>query len=213
MNTQDRAVVKALLQYMTDKCLTGSPEFRAAVKQFAVTTTWYGKDIEHDESAKILGVKHNHFVDVYYPSRIDAHPHGERFKFETKAEADAFAAHERANGDSAIAQLLAKASDLAPANPELVEALNASPAVDMAAAARAIIARAIHVGANSFGHVIGEHEELVEELRNAGYLDAARLVDEELDTIADEAMGDGTATHKVIRSRWLDAMRRVSAAI
>lgn len=102
MNTQDRAVVKALLQYMTDKCLTSSDEFRAALKQFNVTTTYSGKDIEHDESAKILGVKHNHFVDVYYPSRVDEHHYGERFKFETKEEADAFSARERMNGDEPV---------------------------------------------------------------------------------------------------------------
>lgn len=255
MNTQDRAVVKALLQYMTDKCLTGSTEFRVALKHFDITTTYMGQDIERDEFAKVLGIEHNHFVDVLYASHIDTAPHGERFKFKTKEEAVAFAARERTVGDArvnnrvldalaahsealeveAVRNLTARQAhfvfhNTAAERAEAIEAAHAEalevdaefnfelisreintpdmPCTDESRSQtiRAIIAQAIHVGANSFGHVIGEHEELVETLRNAGYEDAADKVDPVIDAIGGE-------NHKQIRASWLKALRNVSASI
>lgn len=103
MNITDRLIVKNLLQSMTDSCLFHSDEFRAALKHFKITTTYAGQQVS-DEAAVLLGKEHNHFVDVFYPSRIDAHPHGERFGFKTKAEAEEFAARERTNGDQPTVQ-------------------------------------------------------------------------------------------------------------
>ena len=95
MNTQDRAVVKALLQYMTERYLTGSEEFRAALKHFNITTTAIGQKFT-DESAALFADKPNHFVDVFSPDTIDSHPHGLRSTADSKAEAEAYAADARA---------------------------------------------------------------------------------------------------------------------
>lgn len=103
MYTQDREVVKALLQYMTDKCLVCSSEFRAALKHFNITTTYTSQQMT-DESAKLFKMNDNHFVVVYSYSDIDAEPHGTRHSFATKAEAEAFAAGERTKGDAPISQ-------------------------------------------------------------------------------------------------------------
>lgn len=173
MNTQDRAVVKALLQYMTNKCLTGSAEFRAALNHFNITTTY-----EHTTCH--LDGDDEHMVDIFSPGAASG---SQRYTFNTRQEAKSYAMDARTLGDE----------------PEL-----AAAPIDHAAAARAIIARAIHVGANSFGHVIGEHEELVEDLRISGFTDAADKVD------AIEFFG---ANHKEIRALWLEALRQVSATI
>jgi hypothetical protein len=68
---------------------------------------------------------------------------------------------------------------------------------------RVIIARALHVAANSFGHVIGEHDELVETLTDAGFADTARRVDAIMDRIGGE-------THKEIRTNWRRELQVVS---
>lgn len=101
MNTQDRAVVKALLQYMTERHLTGSEEFRAALKHFNITTTYIDQQVS-DEAAALLGKEHNHFVDVFRPSSIDTQPHGERYWFATKAEAEDLSTCERMSGDEPV---------------------------------------------------------------------------------------------------------------
>lgn len=172
MNTQDRAVVKALLQNMTDKYLTGSDEFRAALKHFNITTTSYHS---HEGFTKT-----KHVVIVFTPDRIDRCPHGFHVEFASREEAEAYEAAQRATGDVEIKE--------------------------DAATARAVIAQAIHAGANSFGGVIGEHEDLVETLRNAGYLTAAHKVDAVYDTL-------DTSNHKTMRKSWLEALRDVSAAL
>jgi len=83
---QDRTMVKNLLQYMTDKVLTSSPEFAAALEHFSITTTWQGETPRgFDERDRAF------FVDVFSP---DA-PTGERHTFSSKEEADAFAAERR----------------------------------------------------------------------------------------------------------------------
>lgn len=212
MNVTDRLIVKNLLQSMTDNCLTGSDEFRAAVKHFNITTTYVDQQVS-DKAAALLGKEHNHFVDVFHPSRIEEHPHGERFWFATKVEADAFSFRERMNGDQPVNTkvLIARethartlAANIEAAHAEALE-MNQSRSETI----RAVIAQALHVAANSFGHVIGEHQELVETLHNAGFADAARKVD----AVLDEVEGDGTASHKVIRARWREALHRVSASI
>lgn len=179
MNTQDRAVVKALLQTMTDRYLTCSEEFRAAIKHFNATTT-KGMQKHSPSTAELLGVKCNYLVDVFSPDTIDANPHGVRVEFATAEEAEAFEATQRATGDVQISE--------DPAN------------------ARVLIARAIYTGANSFGGVIGEHEELVETLRNAGYLTAAHKVDAVYETLRG-------GNHQELRAAWLAALRGVSAAL
>lgn len=256
MNLQDRAVVKALLQSMTNSCLFHTDEFRAALKHFNITTTYIDQQVS-DEAAVLLGKENNHFVDVFRPRTIDTHTLGERYWFATKAEAEDFATSEGMSCDQSIEAAHAEALLMdAEFNFELVSrvinisdlpcmdedraqwlknrwsmfwgATDVATRVSMVEAAhvealamnqssretvRAIIAQAIHAGANSFGHVTGEHEELVETLRNAGFARAASAVDQVMDEIEDQTMGDGTATHKVIRSRWLEALRRVSATI
>lgn len=207
MNTTDRQIIKDLLQSLTDRCLFGSEEFRAAQKHFNITTTYSGQQVS-DEVAVLLGKEHNHFVDVLYASRIDAHPRGERFWFATRKEAVEFAARERTIGDRPDVQTAIDAAH--------DEALAMNAEIDLRRwdatvtaereTARAIIAQAIHVGANSSGHVIGEHEELVETLHNAGFLQAAVMVDAIID-------GLGGSNHKEIRSNWLAGLRQISASI
>jgi len=235
MNATDRLIVKNLLQSMSDSCLFHTEEFRAALKHFNVTTTYVDQQVS-DEAAALLSKEHNHFVDVFHPSRIEQHPHGERFWFATKVEADAFSARERMNGDEPVNTkvLIARethartlAANIEAAHAEALEMdaefnfervsreINQShtEALEMnqsrSETIRAVIAQALHVAANSFGHVIGEHQELVETLHNAGFADAARKVD----ALFDEVEGDGTASHKVIRARWREALHRVSASI
>lgn len=101
MNTQDRAVVKALLQYMTERHLTGSDEFRAALKHFNVTTAHTGQMVS-DDSAKFFGCENNYFVHVFSPDTIDNHTHGLRATSDSKAEAEAYAADARATGDEQV---------------------------------------------------------------------------------------------------------------
>lgn len=205
MNTQDRAVVKALLQYMTDKFLTGGDEFRAALKHFNITTTSY-QPYEGFTKTK-------HVVMVFAADRIDRCPHGFRVEFASKEEAEAYEAAQRATGDELTAEdidaLHAEALDMN-AEVDLVRwdaAMTAERAMQARSeTVRAIIAQAIHVGANSFGGIIGEHEELVETLRNAGYPIAARKVDAVYDTL------EGS-DYKVVRKAWLAALRDVSATL
>lgn len=101
MNTQDRAVVKALLQYMTERHLTGSEEFRAAIKHFNVTTAHTGQMVS-DDCAKFFASENNYFVDVFTPDTIDNHPHGLRTTSDSKAEAEAYAADASARGDEPV---------------------------------------------------------------------------------------------------------------
>jgi len=266
MNAQDRAVVKSLLQYMTDKCLTGSDQFRAAMVYFDVTTTWETTKYL-PETAEALGEEQNHIVDVFSPVSAC---HARRFTFGTEQEAKTFAMNARADENiperelaqawwlshsaawqaRALERLHAEALEMdAEFNFELVSReINISdlPCMDddrarwldnrwamfwkacddatrasMVEAAhtealtmnqsrsetvRAVIASAIHAGANSFGHVIGEHEQLVEILRDAGYADAAGKVDAVFETI-------GGDNHKAIRRSWLEKLREVSATI
>lgn len=101
MNTQDRAVVKALLQYMTERHLTGSDEFRAALKHFNITTAHTGQMVS-DESAKLFGQENNYFVDVFTPDTIDNHHNGLRATSSSKAKAEAYAADARATGDEPV---------------------------------------------------------------------------------------------------------------
>lgn len=83
MKHQDRQIVKALLQHLTDKCLVNSEEFRAALKHFNITTTW---------QASTKGItKTTHLVDVFSPETIDAEPHGKRSVYENLEYADEFA--------------------------------------------------------------------------------------------------------------------------
>lgn len=93
MINQDREVVKKLLQYMTEKCLTGSPEFKAALKHFNITTTYQAHSI-NPEYAKICGRSLYYFVDAYRPDGST-----DRNEFGTELEAKEFAAEEQASGD------------------------------------------------------------------------------------------------------------------
>lgn len=210
MNATDRLIVKNLLQSMANSCLFHSEEFRAALKHFNITTTYSDQQVS-DEAAALLGKEQNYFVDVFYPSRIEQHPHGERFWFATKTEADSFSARERMNGDQPVNDrvLAARETHARTLATNIEKAHAEALAMDQSRSEtiRAVIAQALHVAANSFGHVIGEHEELVETLRNAGFADAARKVD----AVFDEADASGTAPHNVIRARWREALRRVSA--
>jgi hypothetical protein len=98
MSNQDREVVKNLLQYMTEKCLTGSPEFKAALKHFNITTTYQDRGYS-EEDAKFCGRGLYYIVDVNYPDgTID------RSQFGTELEAKEFAAQERAIGDQPEAE-------------------------------------------------------------------------------------------------------------
>ena len=205
MNVTDRLIVKNLLQSMTDSCLFHTEEFRAALKHFNVTTTSYHCN-EHF-------IETQHIVIVFAADRIDRYPHGLRGAFASKEEAEAYEADIRATGDQPVNTkvLIARethartlAANIEAAHAEALE-MNQSRSETI----RAVIAQALHVAANSFGHVIGEHQELVETLHNAGFADAARKVD----AVFDEVEGDGTASHKVIRARWREALHRVSASI
>lgn len=228
MNVTDRLIVKNLLQSMTDSCLFHTEEFRAALKHFNVTTTSYHCN-EHF-------IETQHIVIVFAADRIDRYPHGLRVAFASKEEAEAYEADIRATGDQPVNTkvLIARethartlAANIEAAHAEALEMdaefnfervsreINQShtEALEMnqsrSETIRAVIAQALHVAANSFGHVIGEHQELVETLHNAGFADAARKVD----AVFDEVEGDGTASHKVIRARWREALHRVSASI
>ena len=55
MKVQDREVVKNLLQYLTSKNLTGSVEFREALKHFNVTTV-YRWENKHSERPYVVDV-------------------------------------------------------------------------------------------------------------------------------------------------------------
>lgn len=215
MNTQDREVVKALLQSMTDTCLFHSDEFRAALKHFNITTTYTGQDVS-DEAAFLLGKEHNHFVNVFRPSSIDTNPHGERYWFATKAEAEDLSDRESKSYDQPIEAAHTEALEMdAEFNFERISREINSPdhlpceaETDQSRreTIRAVIARAIHVGANSFGDVIGEHEELVETLRNAGFIHAANRVDAVYDKLSGQPQ-------KEKRKNWLELLRGVSASI
>lgn len=93
---RDRQTVKTLLQYMTDKFLTGSAEFRATIKQFNITTT-----CQHDCRSML---ERCYYVDVFSPETIDASPNGVRYEFDTKEQADEFAAEQRMAGDVPAAE-------------------------------------------------------------------------------------------------------------
>ncbi|WP_042857981.1 hypothetical protein [Dickeya sp. NCPPB 3274] len=69
---------------------------------------------------------------------------------------------------------------------------------------RAVIARATHVAANSFGGVIGEHEELVETLRKAGFTSIVSVVD---------AIYEGVcvASQDTTRKSWIAKLHQISA--
>jgi hypothetical protein len=92
---KDRQTVKSLLQYMTDHYLIGSDEFRAAIKQFNVTTTSV-----HDRGEFFSTTfRCRYLVDVFSPETIDANPNGVRYEFDTEEQAVAFAAEQRMAGD------------------------------------------------------------------------------------------------------------------
>ncbi|MCW7419004.1 hypothetical protein OHD37_25570 [Escherichia coli] len=78
MKVQDREVVKNLLQYLTSKNLTGSVEFREALKHFNVTTV-YRWENKHSERPYV--------VDVFAP---DIECGFERHSFKKKHSADVF---------------------------------------------------------------------------------------------------------------------------
>lgn len=69
-----------------------------------------------------------------------------------------------------------------------------------------IIRTAQRVAANSFGHVIGEHEELVDTLRAEGHHDIALHVDAVIDMI-------GGANHKEIRKAYIGALDVILAGL
>ncbi|HFF9357691.1 TPA: hypothetical protein ACGFEA_004268, partial [Escherichia coli] len=87
MKVQDREVVKNLLQYLTSKNLTGSVEFREALKHFNVTTV-YRWENEHSERPYV--------VDVFAP---DIECGFERHSFKEKHSADVFCEVVCAAGD------------------------------------------------------------------------------------------------------------------
>lgn len=208
MNTQDRAVVKALLQYMATKSLTGSDEFRAALKHFNVTTAHTGQMVS-DECAKVFGHDNNYFVDVLSPDTIDNHPHGLRATSNSKAETEAYAADARARGDEPVNTRVLNArayhAETLVINIEAARAeahqwndfldsfdgyIKEECMVDFVHAealaindARAIIMRTIHVAANSFGGVIGEAEELVVDLTKIGRADLGLKVESLMDAV------------------------------
>lgn len=95
MNQQERQAAKSLLQYMADKCLTGSEQFRSAIKQFDIIVT-----CDHDRGEFFSTTfDHRYIVDVFSPLTIDAHPNGVRYEFATAAQADEFSKKERTYGD------------------------------------------------------------------------------------------------------------------
>ncbi|HCR1107383.1 TPA: hypothetical protein OMU21_004962 [Klebsiella aerogenes] len=85
----EKTTVKALLQRMTDRCLTGSAEFREALKVFGVTTTYSFYTEAHFEELEPEGTAH-YFVDVFAPDTIDAEPHGRRYGFAKASDAVRF---------------------------------------------------------------------------------------------------------------------------
>lgn len=95
VNEQERQAAKSLLQYMADKCLTGSDQFRTAIKRFNVIVT-----CNHDRG-EFFGTTFDrrYIVDVFSPLTIDAHPNGVRYEFATAAQADEFSKKERRYGD------------------------------------------------------------------------------------------------------------------
>lgn len=97
---KDRQTVKALLQYMTDHCLTDSDEFRETIKRFNVTTTGI-----HDRGEFFSTTfRARYLVDVFSPETIDASPNGVRVEFDTKDQADDFAAEQQRAGDTPAAE-------------------------------------------------------------------------------------------------------------
>lgn len=92
---KDRHTVKSLLQYMTNQCLTGSNEFRTAIKHFNVTTTSL-----HDRGEFFSTTfRHRYIVDVFSPESIEGIPRSVRYEFDTEEQAVAFAAEQRMAGD------------------------------------------------------------------------------------------------------------------
>lgn len=83
MNKQDREVVKDLLQYMTERGLTGSSQFDAALKHFEVTTVV----IHPVREGNFLRKEEIYSMDVYSPETIDKNPYGVRYEYKSREEA------------------------------------------------------------------------------------------------------------------------------
>ncbi|EBR3312482.1 hypothetical protein B7I61_21890 [Salmonella enterica] len=83
MNAQDREVVRALLQRLTEKHLTSSPEFAEAIKHFNISTAV----TYPPRTPSLLDGKQVYPMDVYTPETIDENPHGIRIEFESRLEA------------------------------------------------------------------------------------------------------------------------------
>lgn len=69
-----------------------------------------------------------------------------------------------------------------------------------------MIKASIHASANSFGHVVGEFEELVEQLAAAGFPQAS----EKVDSIFEEL---GGANHIEIRACYISKLKQVVAEL
>ena len=80
----DRQVVTALLQYMTDKYLNGSRDFKAVLAHFDIRTISRGEIGNPDFN--FSGRDACYYVDVYSAE----YPDGRRYAFDTRAEAAAF---------------------------------------------------------------------------------------------------------------------------
>lgn len=88
----ERAIVKPLLQHMTELYITNQPEFKAAIVHFNITTT----AIVTDEDEGVTT------VIVFSPQSIANNPHGVRYEFDTMDQAQHFAMIKRASGDAGM---------------------------------------------------------------------------------------------------------------
>lgn len=84
MTNQDQKIIKNLLQYMAAKHLTGSDEFRDAIKHFNVTVV----SGLPPRSEGFLSEQQVYEMDVFTPETIDTHKYGVREKFNSKEERD-----------------------------------------------------------------------------------------------------------------------------
>lgn len=86
MTTDQRNTLKALLQYLTDKCLNSSPEFTAVAEAFEIATAW-----KH-EHAGFNGTRY--FLDTFLPGRKS-----QRLEFATAEERELVVAETCTYGD------------------------------------------------------------------------------------------------------------------
>lgn len=142
-------------------------------------------------------------------TRLSATPHGTRHTFPTAVEAQAFANVTRTRIDG-IADLIDMAADLAPADPELVDALNGvEPSLPSDnQEAYMLIMRTI-TGCNiSFAGCVAEGESLVARLKVCRYHSIAETIDKVITNMVGNLTGISLETQ---RRRFINKLATIAA--